>query len=187
MPNLDDWERIRRDRTSLLNRCAGEVISQAPHIKLKFVRADVDQQALQRDIEWIVQEYLDLLKAYKQKNLYGPDERVQPTKIAAFLGLLVASKCPIRMRSTLERQESYKTFDAIIANAYLAWRVIQSLLRIDCGKMGDDQVEYLIRCLHNVERNSGDQPGFVEDWGIMLMESMCSAWGKRLTHEADLA
>lgn len=134
-----------------------------------------------------IQEYVDLLKDYKARNGYGPEERVQPTKIAAFLGLLVASRCPIRMRSTLERPENCKTFDAVIANAYLAWRVIHSLLRINVAKMGDDQMEYLIRCLHNVDSNYGDTNSFVEDWGIMLMEAMCDAWGKRLSFEDDLA
>ncbi len=174
MPLNADWARIRRDRLSFVTRLATRFILRAKSCGINLEPDHIDQKHLARSIEEIVDEYLECLIDYKTQNGYEQTERIQPSKVAALLAFIVAYRAPIRTGT-----EKTLSWEASIANAYFAWRIIQVLLRIDGERISDEFLEYLIRSLHNIDKQGNSQQRFREDWAIPLTEAMQDAYGLR--------
>lgn len=175
-----DLERIRKARRELVLRNANELISRFKTFGIKLKADHVDRRFLGQAIDDIAEEYVNALVAYKVRNGYADGDRVQPTKIAAFLSNIIARKRPIRTGS------GTVSLEASLANAYLSWRIIQVLLHIDVQKAGNEFVEHLVRSLHHIDTNSGNQIQFQEDWMVLLMEAMIDAYGRRHAYGQDV-
>jgi len=185
MIDQTEWERVRSVRTNMLSQVANDILVRADQHGIKISASDIDGAALTNQIEWIVSQHIEACQKHRNIRKYADDTHMSAAEICAFFVFSIMRNSPIRTHHS-KTQHGLKTVEACHANAMLAWRTMCSLLRI--SKIRRGRSFKILRCLqHFADGDAVFSASFVSIFGVVMMESICDAWGDRKELECDFA